>query len=204
MRRKLLRRICAFALILCVYPVCVIVFTWSHVLRSDLKGGRHGQLDAYRHALASATVSYTVGEWAVSLTTWIFESGGKDSNKMDIHNNRIGAKIGSSSKSFSELEPAVRQAVLDGEVSATDGTKITWLSPSNWRDGKFWQPICRQMKNVNKAVVATRTTVFVRLALEAPSPPCHAFDVRRHGTASRNWYSGWRGLEKTVLGTSFQ
>jgi hypothetical protein len=138
MKRKLLRQACAFALLLSVYPIGVMVFTWSHVLRSDLKGGRHGPLDAYRHALASATVSYTLGEWAVSLTTWIFESGQKDSNKMDIHNNRIGAKIGSSSKSFSELEPAVRQAVLDGEVSATDPTKPTWLSPSKWRDGKFW------------------------------------------------------------------
>lgn len=112
-------------------------------MRSDLKGGRNGQLDAYRHALASATVSYTLGEWAVSLTTWVFESGGKDSNKMDIHNNRLGAKIGSSCTWFGDLEPAVRQAVLDGEASATDPAKITWLSPSKWRDGKFWQLIYR-------------------------------------------------------------
>ena len=125
-------------MILCVYPVCVIVFTWGHVLRSDLKGGRNGQLDAYRHALASATVSYTLGEWAVSLTTWVFESGGKDSNKMDIHNNRLGAKIGSNCRSFGDLESAVRQAVLDGEALTTDPAKITWLSPSMWRDGKFW------------------------------------------------------------------
>ena len=89
----------------------MIVFTWSHVLRSDLKGGRHGQLDAYRHALASATVSYTVGEWAVSLTTWVFESGGKDSNKMDIHNNRIGAKIGSAPNRSVILSP------LSGKLS---------------------------------------------------------------------------------------
>jgi hypothetical protein len=138
MRRKLLQRTCAVALILCVYPVCVIVFTWGHVLRSDLKGGRNGQLDAYRHALASATVSYTLGEWAVSLTTWVFESGGKDSNKMDIHNNRLGAKIGSNCRSFGDLESAMRQAVLDGEALTTDPAKITWLSPSMWRDGKFW------------------------------------------------------------------
>lgn len=138
MKRKLLRQACAFALLLSVYPIGVMVFTWSRVLRSDLKGGRHGPLDAYRHALASATVSYTLGEWAVSLTTWIFESSQKDSNKMDIHNNRIGAKIGSNCKSFGDLEPAVRQAVGDGETAAIDPAKITWLSPSNWRDGKLW------------------------------------------------------------------
>jgi len=115
-----------------------MVFTWSHVLRSDLKGGRHGQLDAYRHALASATVSYTLGEWAVDVTTWIFESGKKDSNKMDIHNNRIGARLGTKAESFGDIEPAVRSAVLNGTVSSVDTEQITWLSSDRWRDGKLW------------------------------------------------------------------
>jgi hypothetical protein len=57
---------------------------------------------------------------------------------MDIHNNRLGAKIGSNCISFGDLESAVRQAVLDGEALTTDPAKITWLSPSMWRDGKFW------------------------------------------------------------------
>jgi len=138
MRRKLLRRACAFALLLSIYPVCVIAFTWSHVLRSDLKGGRHGQLDAYRHALASATVSYTLGEWAVNVTTWIFESGEKDSNKMDIHNNHLGARLGVKAESFSDIEPAVRSSVLNGTVSSVDSDQITWLPSSRWRDGKLW------------------------------------------------------------------
>jgi hypothetical protein len=138
MKRKSLRRIFIFAGILGIYPACVIVFTLSHVMRSDFQGGRHGPLDAYRHALASATVSYTLGEWAVSLTTWVFESRGKDSNAMDIHNNRIGAKIGSTSQSFADLEPLVRQAISDGEVSSANTSKITWLPPSSWRDGLLW------------------------------------------------------------------
>jgi hypothetical protein len=138
MRRKVVRRACAFALLLSAYPVCIMVFTWSHVLRSDLKGGRHGQLDAYRHALASATVSYTLGEWAVDVTTWIFESGKKDSNKMDIHNNRIGARLGTKAESFGDIEPAVRSAVLNGTVSSVDTEQITWLSSDRWRDGKLW------------------------------------------------------------------
>ncbi len=138
MKRKIFRRIVLFALLLSIYPACVIAFTLSHVIRSDFQGGRHGPLDAYRHALASATVSYTLGEWAVSLTTWIFESTGKESNAMDIHNNRIGAKIGSRAKSFAELEPTVRQAIANGEVAATNTATITWLSPSRWRDGILW------------------------------------------------------------------
>ena len=138
MRRKLLRRACVVALLLGIYPVCVIVFTLSHVLRSDLKGGRHGQLDAYRHALASATVSYTLGEWAVNLTTWIFESGEKDSNKMDSHNNRLGARLGAKAESLSDIEPAVRRSVLSGTVFSADSDQITWLPSSRWRDGKLW------------------------------------------------------------------
>lgn len=137
MRRKLLR-LSSVLVALLAYPVCVFAYTWNCVLKSDFEGGRHGQLDAYRHALASATVSYTLGEWAVSLTTLVFESGGKDSNKMDIQNNLIGARIGSTTDSFRGIESAVRQSVLDGDVSATKPDQITWLPPVQWRDSKFW------------------------------------------------------------------
>ena len=114
------------------------VAPWSNVLKSDFDGGRNGKLDAYRHSLASATVSYTLGEWAVDFTTWIFESSGKESNLMDTHNNRIGARLGSKARTFSDIEPAVRQAVQNGHVSATDSNQITWLPPSKWRDSKLW------------------------------------------------------------------
>lgn len=137
-KRKLLQRFGMLVLLLCVYPACVLVFTWSHVFKSDFKGGRNGQLDAYRHALASATVSYTIGEWGVHLVTYLFELHEKDSNRMDRHNNQIGASIGSNARSFNDIEPAVRQSVFDGKVSATDPDQVTWLSENKWRDGKFW------------------------------------------------------------------
>ena len=138
MKKKLMRLIIIFALIMCIYPACVLGFTWYHVLTSDFKGGRNGQLDAYRHTLASATVSYTLGEWAVNLTTWIFESKGRESNKMDIHNNRIGANIGSDAKSFCDIEPAVYHAVEKGKVFAVNPNQVTWLPPSKWHDRKLW------------------------------------------------------------------
>ncbi len=138
MKRKIFLRIVALAAILCIYPACVIIYTWSCVLKSDLEGGRNGKLDAYRHSLASATVAYTLGEWAVEITTWVFESGCKDSNKMDAHNNRIGAKIGSKATRFADIEPAVRLAVDKGQVAASDADQITWLPDSKWRDGKLW------------------------------------------------------------------
>jgi hypothetical protein len=103
-----------------------------------LEGGRHGQLDAYRHSLASATVSYTLGEWAVNLVTRVFEWDDKDSNGMDRHNNRIGAGIGSRAKSFREIEPAVLKSVRKGAVNATEPNQITWLPVDKWRDGRLW------------------------------------------------------------------
>jgi hypothetical protein len=138
MKRIHLKRALVFALILCIYPAGVIAFTWSHVLTSDFEGGRNGKLDAYRHSLASATVAYTLGEWAVDFTTWMFESSGKESNDMDTHNNRIGAKLGLKATAFSDIEPAVREAVQNGHVSATDSNQITWLPASKWRDSKLW------------------------------------------------------------------
>jgi len=138
-RRKIFfRRIGLAMLVACLYPVWVIGFTWSHVLKSEFAGGRHGPLDAYRHALASAAVSYTLGEWAVVLVTRVFEGGGKDSNSMDSHNNRVGARIGSTVSSFAEIEPAVREAVRQGTVDTADDGQITWMAAKKWRAGAFW------------------------------------------------------------------
>ncbi|HEY1170679.1 MAG TPA: hypothetical protein VGH19_04850 [Verrucomicrobiae bacterium] len=137
-KRKILWRLAAVALLLSIYPLCVLGYTWTHVFRSDFEGGRHGPLDAYRHALASAVVSYTLDEQAVYLMTALMESGGKDSNRMDRHNNRLGAQIGASAKSFRDLEPSVRQSVLAGSVNTTDTNQITWLPKDLWRAGRIW------------------------------------------------------------------
>ena len=137
-KRKILLRLGILVLLLSIYPLFVLIYTWSCVFRSNLEGGRHGPLDAYRHALASAVVSYTLDERAVGLMTDLMESRGKDSNRMDSHNNRIGAQIGANLKSFSKLEPSVRQCVLDGAVNSTDTNQITWLPKEKWRDGRVW------------------------------------------------------------------
>ncbi len=57
---------------------------------------------------------------------------------MDIHNNRIGAAIGSKANSFSEIEPTVRKAVTNGDVFAVNSDQITWLPPSKWGARKLW------------------------------------------------------------------
>lgn len=128
----------ALGAILGIYPAFVLTFTWAQVLKSDFQGGRHGPLDAYRHALASATVSHTLGEWAVKLSTAIMERDNKAPNRMDRHNNRIGARIGSNAGSLRELEAAVRQSVRHGRINATDPNQITWLPESAWRKARLW------------------------------------------------------------------
>jgi hypothetical protein len=138
LRRKLIRRIFIIAAVLSIYPASVLTFTYIHVFKSDFEGGRHGKLDAYRHTLASATISYTIGEWAVSFATNIMEFGSKESNKMDRHNNRLGGKIGSTVQSFSELEPAVRKSIEGGTVMSSDPDQSTWLPPEKWSHARMW------------------------------------------------------------------
>ena len=133
--RRLLRGIGGLVLLLSIYPALILVYTWSFVLRSDLRDGRHGPLDAYRHALASSVVAYTLNESAVDLVTALFESKGKASNRMDRHNNRIGASLGTRAASFRELEPSVRRLVSKGTVDSADLDQITWLPEEKWRDG---------------------------------------------------------------------
>ena len=137
-KRKLLRGIGGLVLLLGIYPALVLGYTWSCVLQSDFRGGRHGPLDAYRHALASSVVSYTLKESAVDLITALFESKGKASNRMDGHNNRIGARLGAHADSFRELEPSVRELVSNGAVDAVNPGQITWLPENKWRDGWIW------------------------------------------------------------------
>jgi hypothetical protein len=137
-KRKMLIWFCALALVLCAYPAFVLGYTWSCVFKSDFQGGRHGPLDAYRHALASSVVSYTLGRSAVDLVTTLCESGGRRSNRMDSHNNRIGATIGLRSRSFFDLEPSVRRFVLKGTVNSTNTDQITWLPEKEWRNARIW------------------------------------------------------------------
>jgi preprotein translocase subunit SecF len=137
-KRRLWLRLLVSGVLLGAYPAFVLIYTWSFVFASDFQGGRHGPLDAYRHALASSVVAHTLGKPAVELVTALFESKGKDSNVMDSHNNRVGAGIGAGSRSFQELEPAVRQAVLEGGEGVSDPTRITWLPEEKWRSGRLW------------------------------------------------------------------
>jgi hypothetical protein len=136
--KKLLMKSAAVVAMFGIYPLFVFIHTWIHVFRSDLQGGRNGPLDAYRHALASAVVSFTFNEQAVVFVSRLMESGNKQSSRMDWHNNLIGARIGAAATSFHDLEPAVRQSVSNGTVHSGDADRITWLPERKWRDDRIW------------------------------------------------------------------
>jgi len=137
-RTNLLLRIVTAVLLVSAYPAFVLGYTWSHVAHSNLQGGRHGPLDAYRHTLASAVVAFTLSPRAVEWVTSAMERDRNDANLMDQHNNGIGAAIGLRVRSFSEIEPAVQAQVQRGAVNARDAVQVTWLPPERWRRSRLW------------------------------------------------------------------
>ena len=56
-KRPWLRRLVLAGLILAAYPAFVLASVYAHWFAADLPGGRNGPADAYRHALASASLA---------------------------------------------------------------------------------------------------------------------------------------------------
>lgn len=137
-RTKILCGIGILSLLLASYPVLVLGYVWIKVEQSELPGGHNGPLDAYRHTLASAVVSYTLNERVVEWVSGIMEHKQIATHLMDRHNNRIGARIGSKAKHFSEIEPAVAKSIAEGAIFTRDPDQSTWLPESIWSDQKMW------------------------------------------------------------------
>lgn len=131
-----LRRVLVLAVVLAAYPCFVLGTVYAQWFAADLPGGRNGPADAYRHALASATVAYTGSPRWVAWVTAVMEGdgGGNDMHAMDAHNNRIGAAIGARSQTWGEMRRSVRMAVDAGAIDAASPDQITWLPPARWRD----------------------------------------------------------------------
>lgn len=139
-RRRWWRRCLLVLVVLTAYPAFVLGTVYLATSRSDLPGGRHGPKDAYRHALASATVAYTGSPRWVDWVTVVMERDGRGdaARAMDARNNRIGARIGATAASWNEMNAAVLRAVQAGravvEGEATEEDRITWLSSERWQD----------------------------------------------------------------------
>lgn len=126
-----------FVVVLFAYPVFVLGYVWLHCYKSGFEGGKLGQLDAYRHTLASAVVTYTLSSCAVDLVTLI-ESRSNENGLMDRHNNRIGTNLGRQATRFKDIENQVFKSVMLGAENATDYNQITWLPKAQWKNSLFW------------------------------------------------------------------
>ena len=127
-----------------LYSAFVLSFVWWHCYFSQFKGGKNGQLDAYRHTLASALVAYTTSPKVVFLVTALMERKNKAPNIMDRHNNAIGGQIGAripnraDSLKLKALESDVKMHVLQGAINTPNSTQITWLPVQYWRESLWW------------------------------------------------------------------
>jgi hypothetical protein len=121
-----------------IYPAVVLSYVWYHCFISDFQGGKNGQLDAYRHTLASAVVAYNSSPKVVGLFTAVTEFGDNPDNLMDRHNNSLGAELGREAKSFIQINESVIQYVKNGAENASENNQITWLAKPFWGESLFW------------------------------------------------------------------
>ena len=121
-----------------IYSALVLVFVWWSCYNSQFHYGKNGPLDAYRHTLASAVVSYTSSPKIVTFATIIMERENKSANLMDIHNNAIGANIGQHAQSLTDIKAKVATQIAAGGINKIAPTQTTWLAAEYWHESLFW------------------------------------------------------------------
>lgn len=122
----------AMAGVVAAYPLWLLGYVYWHSLSAGLPGARHGPQDAYRHALASAAVAYTISPVVVDWVTTVMEFADDPSSRMDRHNNAIGASIGAAAESFAQIRPQVLERVQAGRIGATDPQQVSWMPEQQW------------------------------------------------------------------------
>ncbi len=141
-RRRIVRRCLWVLAVLLAYPLALVGATYAITLSSGLPGGSHGPCDAYRHALASAFVAYTLSPNCVEWVTDCMEGEDPEaSHVMDAHNNRVGIRVAASATSLADLIGKVRRAVERGAEIAprtlSDRRRIVWLPEEEWANA-WW------------------------------------------------------------------
>ena len=142
-RRRWAKRLLVVALVAGAWPAFVLGTVYTMTLRCDLPGGRHGPRDAYRHGLASAIVAYTASPRLVEWVTDAMEGDGRGpAHRMDVHNNRVGMRIGAAAPSWNEMLRTVREAVDEGHAAGeaeidADPQRIVWLPRDRWSERAF-------------------------------------------------------------------
>lgn len=116
-----------------ISPIIVVFFLYRLAMATELPGRKGGPQDAFRHTYSTALTSRYLSPLVVELVTFMCERDPTNHfDQMDIHNNKIGSRIGSDE---GELYETVMKRVNAGQVNATDNSVITWLPEKEWDNG---------------------------------------------------------------------
>ena len=125
--KKYFLLICLLALTL---PLGAIFVLYRIAMATGLPGRGKGPQDAFRHTFSSALTSRYISPYAVTFVSYVCERNHKSpSDLMDIHNNKIGSKIGVED---GPLYETVAKKVKEGRVNAIEDDVVTWLPESLW------------------------------------------------------------------------
>lgn len=130
MRKKIL---ISLLVLIFISPFIVVFALYRLAMATELPGRRGGPQDAFRHTYSTALTSRYLSPRFVELVTYLCESDLSNSfDQMDIHNNKIGSRIGLGD---GDLYETVMKKVKAGQVNATDNNVITWLPEDQWDQG---------------------------------------------------------------------
>lgn len=119
--------------------------------QTSYPGANNGPADAYRHMFgiaevqrrSSQTVARTVGTAnEIDRKTWRLKTDA--GSQMDLHNNRIGERIGRAARNTAEVEALVHAEVRAAAIEGGTGKNgaAIYLAPENWTgDGNRTTPI---------------------------------------------------------------
>ncbi len=116
-----------------ISPIIVVIILYRLAMSTGLEGRRGGPQDAFRHTYSCALTARYLSPKIVEIVTYLSESDPSSHfDQMDIHNNRIGTKIGLAN---GDLYETVMKKVKEGQVNARDENTITWLPEDEWDNG---------------------------------------------------------------------
>jgi hypothetical protein len=130
MKKKIL--ISLFVLIF-ISPIVVVFALYRLAMATELPGRRGGPQDAFRHTYSTALTSRYLSPVVVEFVTYMCESDPTNHfDQMDIHNNKIGSRIGLGA---GDLYETVMKKIEAGQVNASDNNVTTWLPEKEWDQG---------------------------------------------------------------------
>lgn len=128
MKKKNIIRI--IIVIIFIAPIVEVIVLYRLAMSTGLPGRRGGPQDAFRHTYSTALTARYISPKVVEFVTWAAERNPDDPfDKMDIHNNRIGTKIGLGK---APLYEAVMQKIKEGEINSQNVDTVTWLPEKEW------------------------------------------------------------------------